>query len=42
MTVKQRVLALRLLEKQQRNPEYAKKLGINVTINSRDSQKKQT
>lgn len=30
MTVKERILALRLLEKQKKNPELAKKLGINV------------
>lgn len=32
MTARQRILALRLLEKQQKNPELAKKLGINVQM----------
>lgn len=32
MTVKERILALRLLEKQKKNPELAKKLGINIQI----------
>ena len=30
MTVRERILALRLLEKQKKNPELAKQLGINV------------
>lgn len=33
MNVRQRILALRLLEKQKKNPEYAKKIGIEVKIN---------
>ena len=32
MTVKERILVLRLLEKQKKNPELAKKLGINVQM----------
>lgn len=32
MTVRERILALRLLEKQERNPEYAKQIGIQVSI----------
>ena len=32
MTARERILALRLLEKQKKHPEYAKKLGINVQI----------
>ena len=35
MTVKQRVLALKILEKQKENPEYAKRAGINITITSK-------
>lgn len=35
MTAKQRVLALRLLEKQKKNPEYAKQLGIDIKINTK-------
>ena len=30
MTVKQRVLALKFLEKQKKNPDFAKKMGIEV------------
>ena len=30
MTVRERMLALRLLEKQEKNPEYARKLGVQV------------
>lgn len=32
MTVKERILALRLLEKQKKNPKLAKKLGINIQM----------
>lgn len=32
MNVRQRVLALRLLEKQKKNPEYARKIGIEVKV----------
>lgn len=32
MTVRERVFALRLLEKQKKNPKLAKKMGINVQI----------
>ena len=32
MTVRERILALRLLEKQKKNPELAKQLGINVCM----------
>lgn len=32
MTVRERVLALRLLEKQKKNPELAKRLGINIKM----------
>lgn len=34
MSAKQRILALKLLEKAQANPEYAKSLGIKVEIHS--------
>lgn len=36
MGVKQRILALRLLEKQNKNPKYAKKLGIEIKINKKE------
>ena len=32
MTVKQRILSLRLLEKQKKNPEIAKQVGIHVQM----------
>ena len=32
MTARERVLALRLLEKQKKNPKLAKKLGIEIQI----------
>ena len=37
MTVRERVLALRLLEKQKKNPELAKQLGINVKMISKEN-----
>ena len=32
MTPKERILALKLLEKQKQNPEYAKKIGVEVKM----------
>ena len=32
MSVRQRILALRLLEKQKKYPEFTKKLGIEVKV----------
>ena len=32
MTVRERILALKLLEKEERNPEYAKQIGVHVSI----------
>ena len=32
MSVKEKILALRLLEKQNKNPEHAKKIGIEVKM----------
>lgn len=40
MSVKQRILALRLLEKQKKNPELAKKLGINVQMKKKGEDEK--
>lgn len=40
MTVRERVLALRLLEKQRKNPELAKQLGINVKVVTKTKEKK--
>lgn len=45
MTVRERILGLRLLEGQRRNPEYAQKLGISVEMVSKENkvqQKKNT
>lgn len=36
MTVKERILALRLLERQERYLEYAKRIGIQVKIARKD------
>ena len=36
MTVRERILALRLLEKQEQNPDYAKRIGIQVNILEKD------
>ena len=32
MTAKQRIIALKLLDKQRKNSEYMKKLGVEVKI----------
>ena len=37
MSVKSRLLSLKLLEKQKRNPEYAKQIGIEVNVVSKKS-----
>ncbi len=37
MTVRERVLAIKLLEHQEKRPEYMKKLGVRVTINKVES-----
>lgn len=39
MTAKQRILALRLLEKQKRNPSLAKKMGVEIKIKEKDIKK---
>ena len=36
MTARERILALRLLEKQERNPEYAKRIGVRVVMVKKD------
>ena len=36
MSPRERILALRLLEKQKRNPEYAKQIGIQVRMVKKD------
>lgn len=37
MTVRERLLAIRLLEKQEKNPEYAQRIGIQVAIKKNES-----
>ena len=32
MTARERILAIRLLEKQEKNPEYANRIGIRIDI----------
>ena len=32
MTARERILAIKLLEKQERNPEYAERIGIQVSM----------
>lgn len=39
MTAKQRILALRFLEKQKRNPSLAKKMGVEIKIKEKDIKK---
>ena len=37
MTVRERILALRLMEKEEKNPEYAKKIGMHVSIEEKET-----
>ena len=37
MTVRERVLAIKLLEQQEKNPEYLKQLGVHITMNRVES-----
>lgn len=36
MTARERILAIKLLEKQEKNPEYAKQIGIQVSMEKKD------
>ncbi len=36
MTTRERILAIRLLEKQEENPEYAQRIGIWVSMVNKD------
>ena len=36
MTVKERILTIRLLEKQEKNSEYASRIGIQVRMPNKD------
>ncbi len=45
MSARQRILALKLLERQKRNPEFAKKIGLEIqmmknTTNSKEKRDK--
>lgn len=33
VTVRERILAIKLLEQKEKNPEYLKKLGVRIEIN---------
>jgi len=39
MTAKQRVLALKYLEKQKKNPDFAKKIGVEIKIKEKEDNK---
>lgn len=39
MNARQRILALRLLEKQKKHPEFMKKLGIEIKLKTNDKEK---
>lgn len=41
MTVKERILAIRLLEKQERRPEYTKQIGIQAQMVKKDPKNKE-
>ena len=41
MTAKERILAIRLLEKQEKQPEYTKRIGIQVQMKKTDLQNKE-
>ena len=41
MTVRERILALRLMEKQERCPEYARRIGVRVTMVKKDPKSKE-
>jgi hypothetical protein len=37
MTVRERVLAIKLLERQEKHPDYLKKLGVSVSMHQVES-----
>ena len=41
MTARERILAIRLLEKQEKQPEYAKRIGMRVQMKKTDLQNKE-
>lgn len=38
MSVRERLLALSLLEKQEKNPQYAKEIGLEVTVETKHNE----
>ena len=36
MTTRERILAIKLLEKQERNPEYVRRIGIQVSMEKKN------
>ena len=40
MTAIERVLVLRLLERQEKNPEFIKKIGVQVKVSNRNDKSK--
>ena len=41
MTARERILALRLLQKQEQNPDYARRIGIQVNMMKKDPEIKE-
>lgn len=41
VTVRERILAIRLLKKQEQDPEYASRIGIQVTMVQKDPKEKE-
>jgi len=39
MTVRERILALRLLEKEEKKPEYTKQIGVHVYLRAKENQR---
>lgn len=42
MTARERILALKLLEKQELHPDYAKRIGIQVSITTTDPKERKS
>lgn len=41
MTARERILSIRLLEKQERDPEYVRQIGVHVTLVKPDLKEKE-
>ena len=39
MTAKQRILALKYLEKQKKRPDFSKKIGVEIKMKEKDEKK---